>query len=410
MNTYKTFSLSFYIRNDRINNENKAPLVARVKVNGEKLEISTNIKVPVEHWKDGKITGNNAECNEIKEFIEELRNKIIGIRRKLMQQDNEITIHQFKDAYFGTQGGSQSLSKLYAAFMKRINDLSGIDYSPATILRHETAKKHVFDYLNLQYKAPDLELRKLNYEFVSGFEKYLKTVRNCNQNSTSKYIKNFRTAINFGVKNEWLQRDPFSNFTCRTVQTERGFLTVDELKTLEDTPIEGKNFWQTRDIFVFCCYTGLSFIDVTKLKREHIMKGIDGKEWININRTKTETNSKIPLLPKAKEILEKYKNHPSVKDGECLLPVNSNQRMNMYLKFVARDCEISKTLTFHMARHTFATTVTLTHGVPIETVSFMLGHRSIKTTQIYSKVVESKVGKDMGDLMKKMSAGKRKKK
>ncbi len=209
--------------------------------------------------------------------------------------------------------------------------------------------------------------------------------------------------MKIAVKNEWLEKDPFENFKVTLKQVDREFLTEDELLKIESKEFYLPRLAQVRDIFVFSCYTGLAYIDVAKLTSDNIRKGIDGELWINIHRHKTDTPSNIPLLPKAVEIIEKYKDNAAVVNKAGILPMLSNQKLNSYLKEIDDLCGIQKNLTFHLARHTFATTVTLTNGVPIESVSSMLGHTSIKTTQIYAKVVQKKVSEDMKALKLKLT-------
>ncbi len=218
-----------------------------------------------------------------------------------------------------------------------------------------------------------------------------------------KYVSLFRKTIRMAIKNGWLDKDPFANYEGRLRVVDREYLSKDELEILMHKPISHERIETVRDIFVFACYTGLAYVDVAKLKEEHLVRDVEGNYWIRINRTKTDTASMIPILPQAWEIIQKYANSPDRKIKEVLLPVRSNQKTNAYLKEVADICGITKTLTFHMARHTFATTVTLSNGVPIESVSAMLGHRNIKTTQHYAKIVQSKVGEDMKALKEKLS-------
>lgn len=204
------------------------------------------------------------------------------------------------------------------------------------------------------------------------------------------------------MKIEWIEKNPFRNFTPKFDRVERDFLTEAELTKIKEKDF-GKRLEQVRDIFIFSCYTGLSFIDVANLSEENIIIGMDGEKWISTHRQKTFNKVFLPLLPQAEAILEKYKDNPQAQHRGVLLPAASNQKTNAYLKEIADLCEIKKKLTFHIARHTFATTVTLTNGVPIETVSKMLGHTKLATTQIYAKVVENKIGTDMAALKKRLS-------
>ncbi len=218
-----------------------------------------------------------------------------------------------------------------------------------------------------------------------------------------KYIKRLKKVVNFAIANEWLSRDPFMRFSCTYKEVKKEFLSIEELAVIEQKEFTIKRLEQVRDIFIFCCYTGLAYADVEKLSKDDLRIGIDGENWIIIYRQKSGGRSPIPLLPQAFSIISKYKGNPEADAKGKLLPVNSNQKMNGYLKEIADVCGITKNLTMHLARHTFATTVTLAQGVPIETVSKMLGHTSIKTTQIYSKVVDSKISSDMMKLKEYMN-------
>ncbi|MEO5977853.1 MAG: site-specific integrase [Chryseolinea sp.] len=249
-----------------------------------------------------------------------------------------------------------------------------------------------------------MSLQLLKYNFVTDFEHYLKVTRKCNHNSAQKYIRNFRKIINNAIKNDWLDKDPFKAYKVKLKETKRVFLTKDELESLESKTIAVERLSIVRDVFVFCCYTGLSYVDVEKLTHQNIAKNNDGEIWVNVDRTKTGSPSSLPMLPKALLLLDKYKSYPTASNTNKLLPVISNQRINAYLKEIASPAGIEKNLTFHAARHTFATTVTLSNGISIETVSAMLGHKNFKTTQIYAKLVREKISAEMRKLKDKMSS------
>lgn len=195
----------------------------------------------------------------------------------------------------------------------------------------------------------------------------------------------------------------FLGYKLTKREIERHFLTSEELEVIASKDFATPRLKQVRDIFLFCCYTGLAYADVKKLKRNEIATGIDGEKWIFTHRQKTETPTRLPLLPPAMEILERYKDHPQCENSGQLLPVLCNQKMNGYLKEIADVCGVTKKMTTHIARHTFATTVTLCNGVPIETVGKMLGHRNLKTTQHYAKILDKKVSEDMKVLRSKFS-------
>jgi len=225
----------------------------------------------------------------------------------------------------------------------------------------------------------------------------------CSNNTAVKYIKNFNKIIKICLANDWLDKNPFNNYKSKIKEVERDFLSEEELQAILNKDFKTDRLSLVRDIFIFSCFTGLAYIDVKNLTKSHISIGIDGEKWIYTHRQKTESASKIPIIPITQMIIDKYENHPQSNNQDVLLPILSNQKMNAYLKEIAAICEIEKELTFHIARHTFATTVTLTNGVPIESVSKMLGHKNIKTTQHYAKILDKKVSEDMQVLRLKFS-------
>ncbi|MEI9918928.1 MAG: site-specific integrase [Bacteroidota bacterium] len=249
-----------------------------------------------------------------------------------------------------------------------------------------------------KYKIDDIDVSELKYEFIADYEFWLKSVRNCDHNTSMRYLSNFKKIVHICIKNGWLNRDPFVGFKLAKREIEKTFLVEEELNRIINKEFPMYRTRQVRDIFIFCCYTGLAYADVEKLTREEITIGIDGEKWIWTSRQKTDSATRVPLLPPALEILDRYKEDPQCVVKGRLLPVLSNQKMNSYLKEIADACGITKKMTFHTARHTFATTVTLTNGVPIETVSKMLGHRNLKTTQHYAKILDKKVSEDMNVL------------
>jgi len=251
------------------------------------------------------------------------------------------------------------------------------------------------------YNVSDYRLNKINHKFITDFEFYLKSERECAHNSTIKYIKNFKKIVRIAIANDWIVKDPFLNYKVQLKEVKREFLSEEEMQTMLEKDLHTHRLELVRDIFIFCCYTGLAYSDVKKLSKDSIVIGIDGEKWIKTNRTKTGTRISIPLLPPALKILKKYENSPLSVSKGVLLPVLSNQKSNAYLKEIADLCGIKKNLMTHLARHTFATTVTLSNGVGIESVSKMLGHTSIKTTQHYAKILDSKVSDDMAILKQK---------
>jgi site-specific recombinase XerD len=278
----------------------------------------------------------------------------------------------------------------------------GSEFSYGTYKKFKPALKSLRAFLEWKFKKKDVYLTEVNHKFITDYEFYLKSVQKLQHNSAMVNVKKLKKIIRQCVANDWLDKDPFKSYKITTKETHRNFLMKEELETLRNKVIHINRLDQVRDIFLFSCYTGLSYIDIFFLTRKDISIGIDGEQWILTSRIKTRTDLRIPLLPIAEEILDKYSKEPEIIEYGWLLPKLTNQRLNSYLKEISDLCKFKKELTFHCARHTFATTVTLTNGVPIETVSKMLGHKSLRTTQIYAKILDTKVSSDMQALKQKL--------
>ncbi|UII29055.1 site-specific integrase [Fulvivirga maritima] len=325
------------------------------------------------------------------------------IHNKLFDLNQRISARLIKEAYLGGGSNKKTLIEAFDFHNKQLKNQIGKGYAQGTYTRFETTKKHLIDFLTREYSCEDIELSDLDYGFIVKLEHYFKVTRNCNHNTTLKYIRNIRKIVNTAILNDWLAKDPFGKYKVKFKEVKRDYLTQDELTALEQKDFEIERLGQVRDVFVFCCYTGLSYADVRKLTIKDISKGLDGDLWIFIERTKTGNSSNVPVLSKALEIIKRYQNSPELQYLGKLLPILSNQKMNAYLKEIGCICGLNKNLTFHVARHTFATTVTLSNGVSIESVSSMLGHKNMRTTQIYAKVVQGKVSADMRKLKSLMS-------
>ena len=320
-----------------------------------------------------------------------------------MKKDISINIENLKNELFGTKERARTIIPIFQDHNNKIKELVGKEYASGTLERYETSLKHTKDFILWKYKVTDIEINKIDHAFVTEYEFYLRTVRKCANNTAVKYIKNFNKIIKICLANHWLERDPFANYKSKVIEVERVYLSEEEIQDIIEKDFGTERLSLVRDIFIFSCFTGLAYVDVKNLTKSHINIGIDGEQWIFTHRQKTESASKIPILPVTQMIIDKYENHPQSINENRLLPIFSNQKMNAYLKEIATVCNIDKELTFHIARHTFATTVTLTNGVPIESVSKMLGHKNLKTTQHYAKVLDKKVSEDMQILKSKFS-------
>lgn len=376
------------------------PIYIRTTLNGKRWEFSTKKFIDPKIWdaKNAKIRPSAIEASSINSYLNQIRTQIINLEIEYNIRNQDITLDDVKNLFVRKKEEMvRMIVPIFKLHNEQMTKLMNKEFAPGTVLRYETTLKHLQDFLKHHYKVEDIPLEKIDHAFIMDFDFYFRAVRNCNNNTTVKYIKNFKKIINYCLANDWIQKDPFINYKVKIEKVERVFLSQEEIIKIYEHEHPAERLNLVRDIFIFSCYTGLAYVDVDNLTNNHIVKGIDGDLWIHTYRQKTSTPTKIPLLDIPLEIIEKYQNHPLCKGGK-LLPVFSNQKMNVYLKEIAALAGIDKELTFHCARHTFATTVTLSNGVPIESVSKMLGHNSITTTQHYARITEQKVSNDMGHL------------
>jgi site-specific recombinase XerD len=403
MNT--TVSVLFYIKRAKVNNEGICPIYVRVTIQSKRFEFSANKFVNPERWsaEGTKVKGGNEEARTINSHLDYLKNQVLEAEKRLFKKDIKVTSENLKKELFGIAETKRMLIPIFQDHNDRIKELVGKEYAPGTLERYKTSLSHTIEFLEWKYKISDIEINKIDYAFVTDYEFFLRSVRNCANNTAVKYIKNFNKIIKLCLANDWLDKNPFANYKSKVKEVERVYLSEVEIQSIINKDFKIERLSLVRDIFLFSCFTGLAYIDVKNLTKSHISIGIDGDKWIFTHRQKTETASKIPILPVTQMIINKYANHPQSVNEDKLLPILSNQKMNAYLKEIAAVCEIEKELTFHIARHTFATTVTLTNGVPIESVSKMLGHKNLRTTQHYAKVLDKKVSEDMKILRDKFS-------
>jgi len=401
----KSFAILFYLKKPKGYVKGDMPIYMRITVNGVPKEITTKQECDPERWNNQaqRAKGTNEKTKSLNVMLDALERKVHEARLKLMEGSEPITAETLKNMLTGQGERSHMLLEIFAQHNKQLSALVNTEFAPATLKRYDTTLEHVKAFIKWKYNVSDMDIKSLKFSFATDFEFYLKSEKKCNHNSTIKYIGNVRKIVNYCLKSGWLQKDPFFGFKMNKREVVREYLSKEELQALADKQFTIERLAQVRDIFLFSCYTGLAFIDVFQLTPARIAKGIDGNQWIFTFRQKTDTPTRVPLLPQAEEILLKYKANPKCVNEGKVLPMVSNQKMNAYLKEVADLCGITKTLTFHIARHTFATTVTLSNGVPIETVSKMLGHKSIRITQHYAKIIDKKVSEDMLLLQSKLT-------
>ena len=393
-------STLFIVRRSQKDIAGESPIYLRITVNGKRAEISTNRKVEVSKWDSDmqRAKGRSESARILNDHLDNLQNQINRDYNSFNEKGEEITASRLKDSLMGKDVKKYYLVQIFEMSNALIKQEEGQKYSRSTIDQYTTTLERLKLFLNQEYSCNDIALSKLDLLFIRRFEIYLKAKYNIVHNTVMKHLKQLKKVIHFAMVMGYIERDPFLQHKTASKEVSRGHLSSDELSRIENHVFRLKRLEQVRDVFIFVCYTGLAYSDLKLLTRESVTKGIDGKSWIIYYREKTGIRASIPLLSQALAIIEKYSEDPECLTSNKLLPIKSNQKLNSYLAEIAELCEINKHITMHLGRHTFATTVTLTNGVPIETVSKMLGHTSLKTTQIYSKVIDTKISKDMEHL------------
>ena len=404
MNT--SVSILFYIKRAKVNNLGVCPIYTRVTVNAKRFEFSTNKSINPDKWSSegSKVKGTNEEARTINGHLDYLKTQVLDAEKRLFKKDISLNSENLKNELFGLTETKRMLVPIFQDHNNKIKELVGKEFAPGTLERYTTSLKHTIEFMQWKYNVSDIDIIKIDHAFITDYEFWLRTERNCANNTAVKYIKNFNKIIKICLANHWIDKNPFANYKSKVKEVERVYLTEDEIQSIMEKEFKTERLSLVRDIFLFSCFTGLAYIDVKNLTKSHVSFGIDGEKWIFTHRQKTESASKIPILPVTQMIIDKYEKHPQCNNEDKLLPILSNQKMNAYLKELADICNIEKELTFHIARHTFATTVTLTNGVPIESVSKMLGHKNLRTTQHYAKVLDKKVSEDMRILRDKFTS------
>lgn len=400
-----SYGLNFFLKSPKRKSEMFRYIYLRVTVDGIPKETSTKRKWDFTRWDQDaeKAVGSKEDARSLNFFLESLKTNISNYKTELINEGKTISAERIIDF---VKGKNPSKSKVLAEFQEHNDEMFKLvpkEYAKGTHTRFVTARSHVQEFILFKYKRDDLEFRELDYDFIKDYELYLKTIRNCANNTALKYISNFKKIVLRAIAKEIIQKDPFKLFKGKRTKIKKKPLTKVELMVLENKKFSTERLSTIRDVFVFQCYTGLAYIDAYQLKKTDIKEGDDGKLWIMSNRQKSKSNTDIPLLPKAMEIMERYRKHPVCITRGSVLPVKSNQKMNEYLKEIAMLCDIHSELNTHKARRTFASTITLNNGVPINVVKEMLGHHSVRQTEDYAITEQETVGREMLELEDRLS-------
>ena len=382
-----TFKVLFYLKRNAPKKSGLIPVMCRITVNGKIAQFSCKLDVEEKSWnvKSGRVSGRSIVAQEANRMLDKIR---VGINRAYQQisdRDNYVTAEKVRNAYLG-------LGMNHETQVGKLKSLR-------SYWKYCVVYKHLAEFVEKRYKVSDIALKELTPAFITDFELFLRVEKNHCNNTVWSYMMPFRKIIYMAVNNGLLQRDPFFAYSITKEETKRGFLTKEEITLLINGTFKKKSYELIRDLFIFCIFTGLSWTDMANLTEANLQTSFDGHLWLNTNRQKTGVETNIRLLDVAKHIIEKY---DGMDKGDKLLPVPCYDNCKNSIKVIAKKCGIEKNVTWHMSRHTYATTVCLSNDVPIETLSKMLGHRSIRTTQIYAKITAEKVSRDMEKLAQRI--------
>lgn len=396
------FNLLFYLKKPKDYTTGAVPIYLRITVNGKRAELASGKECIPEQWnsKSGHMRGTKEEIKTINSYLDKMKADLNAAYTALCIQDEQVTTESIKCRYLGKAEKSHTLGEAIQLHNKNMKELIGKDYAPGTLRRFEVLERHVSTFLSAKYNKTDINLNSIDYEFISDFDFYLRTEKVNTNNTAIKHLKNLGKIVRICLSKKWISSDQFFGYKLKSKAVHRNRLSTEELQKILDKDFTTKRLSQVRDFFLFSCYTGLSYADVQKLKQSDISTGIDGGQWIFSHRQKTDTRLAIPLLPVANEILDKYKDHPECINKDRALPISSSQKMNEYLVEIAAIAGVDKKLNNRIAKRTYGTTVLLKNGVPIETVSKLLGHMNIRTTMLYVDISDIKVGEDTAHLRK----------
>ena len=399
--------ITFWINRTKKNSKNLVPIYMRVAHNYDFFSRATGIRISAADWdkKAMRIKGATQEVITNNATLDSIKVKVLQSVSQLNVSGKPYNIHTIQKLLDGNEISQLTVMRIYDEQLTEMNKLKGKDFAAATIIKYKNTQLRLKQYMRYKFHRSDMFLYELNYQFMSGFETYLKQKFNNSTNTCYKHYQRFTRVIHKAMHKGYIDKYPFENYKIKLQKKKIQYLTQEEIDRIDHANFEVERLNVIKDIFVFCIYTGLAFAEVESLTPEHVIKGMDGELWLNIHRKKTKKDYQVPLLPRALEILEKYKNHPfCLKKGKCLA-VPSNVKFNAYLKEIGDIAGIpkNKPLVTHLARKTFASTVALSNGMNIGVLSKILGHNSIKVTlDSYGAIIDELMLRSVKELKNKL--------
>ena len=394
-----TFSVLFFVKKDKQKINGSYPIFVRITIDGVASRFNSKLDVQPKLWdgKAGKAAGRSAEATRINRLLDDINASLNTIYHELQRRDNYVTAEKVKNEFLGHSENHDTILNLFQKHNDDVKQLVGISKTIATYRKYEVTRRHLAEFIQSKYNLSDISIKEITPMFITDFELYLRTTCKCGYNTTAKFMQFFKRIILIARNNGILIGDPFANYKIRLEKVDRGYLTEDEIKIILKKKMVSERLENVRDLFIFSCFTGLAFSDIHGLRKEHIVEDSNGVRWIRKGRQKTKIMCNIPLMEVPLKILEKYSTNEYCRKHGVLFPVLCNQKMNACLKELADICGIKKTLTTHVARHTFAT-FALANGVSIESVAKMLGHTNVQMTRHYARVLDRTVIREMSQI------------
>jgi integrase len=398
--------ISFWVRKNRTNKKGQSPLVVRLSISGQRIDFQPNILVNTKFWDSDKqkMKSKDADAKVINDSLELIKHKLWGIYHQLIST-GDIHLHEILEVYRSNGRNHHKLIELTKKHNAEFKSRLDIDRSYSTYEKYIFTLQKIQAYIKLRYNTADIPISNIDKKWMEDFYLFLRKEEKNEHNTAAKYVKNLKHILSYGVDISWIEHNPADGYICSYKETEQVILGPEELSRIENKRFQIPRLELARKLFIFQCYTGLSYADMAKLEKSNIEQGPDGKLWLNVRRSKTDTVVRYPILKQAAKIIEEISIHS---DSEKLFPQTiSNQKMNSYLKEIADLCYINKNLTTHVGRRTMASTVLLGNGVPIETISRILGHLKITTTMQYAKVGDQLVSKEIQQLENRLAVNRK---
>lgn len=397
-----TFKVLFYLKRNKEKTQSVVPLMGRITVNGTISQFSAKLSVPERLWevRGGRAKGRSLEADRINRYLDDIRSQIDRHYRDIRDRESYVTAEKVKNAWLGFGKRYRTLLSTFRSFTDDLHGRIGVDRSKNTWYRYLATMKHLQAFLTAKYRVSDIALAELEQSFIEQFHVYLKTERALKLTSICRYLDCLINVVKVSFNDGIMPRNPFASYRYNEPTPERAFLNEAEILTLQHAALRTKKQRIIRDLFLFSCFTGICYADMKSLVWKQFEQDAHGDWWVTGNRCKTDTQYVVKLLPAALSILERCRDDGAERVFSFIPHLNTVDRS---LKRIAVLCGIEKKLTFHVRRHTYATTICLMNGVSLETLSKMLGHKRITTTQTYAKVTQPMVDREVEMLKEKLA-------